>query len=394
MIAFKKTNELGFQPVFLTNDPSRYAGIEKQSVTIIQCNTSKLSDLKNIIQSYSNEIVGITTTSEFYIETVAELNEYFGFEGNQSNIVKNVRNKSTVRNILKRVSALYQPNYLIVEKNKELINKNIPYPCIVKPVDDSGSNLVKKCNTYTEIKEHIRMIESVIYNSRGQETSQFILIEEFIGGQEYSVECFSYMGNHEIIGVTKKTVGEEPYFVEFEHIFPAFLSQQQLKTIEQGILLILDTLEWQTGPTHIEVKIWKGKLFLVEFNGRLAGGMIPELIRYATGTDLLEEQLKVAIGLPPVISKKINQTAGIRHILAKEKGRICFTEVDGLMGFLEVKQWKINVQEGDFVKKAENAYDRIGHIIAVGKDHLEVESTLEKGEEALGIKIKKEMDVS
>lgn len=395
MIALEKARNLGVDPVFLTNNPTRYEGLVGKDITLIQCDTSMISSLKETIQSYVNieQLAGITTTSEFYIETVALLNEYFGLEGNPSNVVSNVRNKAAMRNLLKHTSSIYQPEFIIVQNQGELDKQmgTIPYPCIVKPVDDSGSNLVKKCETFTEVREQVNIINSITHNSRGQKTNPLILIEEFVAGQEYSVECFSYRGSHNVIGITQKKVGDGPFFVEAGHVFPAPLNQQLVQKIEHGTLLILDLVNWQSGPAHLEVKVKDNKLFLVEFNGRLAGGMIPELVRYATGIDLLAEQLKVSSGMQPSLSKKIKKIAGIRHFVPEEKGKISILGDCDMNNIQGMMQWKFTVLDGELVEKAENAYGRIGYMIALGETYLEVEEILDKGEKKLGMKIKTEV---
>lgn len=397
MIALDKARELGVDPVFLTNNPARYEGLLGKDLTLIQCDTSMLSSLKDIIQFYvyTEQLAGITTTSEFYIETVALLNEHFGLEGNPPNVVSNVRNKAAMRNLLKHTPSLYRPEYTIVQEHGELAEKMgaIPYPCVVKPVDDSGSNLVRKCKTFTEVKEQVNSINAITHNSRGQETNPLILIEEFVAGQEYSVECFSFRGSHNVIGITQKKIGDGPFFVEAGHVFPAPLNQHLVQTIEQGALLILDTVNWQSGPAHLEVKIKNNQLFLVEFNGRLAGGMIPELVRCATGIDLLVEQLKVSAGMRPSLSKKIQLFAGIRHFVPERRGKISFSGDGDMKNIQGMMQWKLTVLDGEIVEKAENAYGRMGYMLALGETYLEVEDILDRGERVLGMEIKTEVAV-
>ena len=76
------------------------------------------------------------------------------------------------------------------------------------------------------------------------------------------------------------------------------------------------------GPTHTEVKVTDAGPSIVEINARAAGGMIPELVRLATGVDLLEQQLRAAAGLPLDLVPTRERVAGIRFLLAPADGRL------------------------------------------------------------------------
>lgn len=390
MLAFEKARQLNIEPIFFTNNPTRYKGLQEKHVQTVICNTNSLDELQNKILPYleGNDLLGITTTSEFYIYTIARLNEYFHLEGNSSFTISNVRNKAKMRELLNNYDFLYCPDFFVIEDEEDLtsIKNELKLPCIVKPVDDSGSNLVLKCNSYGEICRHIKHIKSSPYNSRGQKKDSSILIEEFIEGEEYSIECLSYKMQHHIIGITKKIVDNEPYFVEVGHYFPAQLENWTKQLIEQSIIQILNLIEWQFGPSHIEFKIKAKKLCIIEFNGRLAGGMIPEIIKYATSLDLLQEQIKIVCGVPPTPEVKVKQVAAIRHLAPQKSGKICLSFPE--RGLQNIAAVKIFIKNDIFIPKATNAYGRIGYLIATGSNYQEVKTKLDEGEKALKICIK------
>ena len=57
-----------------------------------------------------------------------------------------------------------------------------------------------------------------------------VLIEEYLQGPEYSVEIFG----GEIIGITRKYLSREPYFVEIGHDFPAQAPHKVLLALGEG----------------------------------------------------------------------------------------------------------------------------------------------------------------
>lgn len=366
MLAIQKARTLNVDPIFITNDPNRYVGLTEQECTVIVCDTNDLSKLHQTITEniILEDIAGITTTSEFYIHTVAVLAEMYDLPGNPATAVAAARNKALVRKWLEKSDHLYKPWFLAVDSLLQLREKKdlISYPCIVKPVDDSGSNRVVKCETFEEVEKLVVSQLQIETNIRNQPAKKLVLIEEFVHGQEYSVELFSFDGRHQLIGITKKTVGEGPYFVELGHIFPApDLTDQMRERIEVGAIEVLNTIGWRNGPVHLEIKIKDDRIFLVEMNGRLAGGMIPELIRYSSNMDLLTEQIKVAIGLAPDLNEKSSCFAGIHFFVPKTSG-VVYVQTD--RNKREIKEVKLNVKSGQHVKKAVNVYGRLGHIIA------------------------------
>lgn len=392
MIAIQRAKELNLQPVFLTNNPGRYADLFNQGCEIIICDTNNISELIETIDYHfkAEEIRGITTTSEFYIYNVSVLTEKYNLNGNHPNVIKNVRHKGTVRELLKWSNALYQPKYLIIESIEDLteVKENILFPCIVKPVDDSGSNGVLQCDNFETMKIQVKELLSMETNVRNQEKIRAVLIEELVEGQEYSVETFSYKGSHQIVGVTEKSVESAPFFVENGHIFPASDIDCYSKTIQTGVMEILDILGWETGPAHIEFKMKDNKIFLVEFNGRLAGGMIPVLISYATGLDLVKEQIKAAAGIGPSLEPSLKQFAGIRFLMSNQSGEVAkITGLDGMRipGIIEAK---CRIDIGENVEKIKNAYGRFGHIIAVSTDHEELSKKLTSAINQIKVEVK------
>ncbi len=393
MIAIQKTKELNLEPVFLTSNPQLYTDLAKQDCEVIICDTNNVLKIIETIDSNfkEDEIKGITTTSDFYINTVSLLIENYNLYGNPSDVTRISRNKAAVRELLRESSILYQPSYYVIKSLEELtkIKKKIDFPCIVKPVDDSGSNGVLKCDNFETLNGHIQILFSIKTNARNQKKENLILIEEFVEGDEYSVETFSYKGHHQLIGITSKTVSESPYFVEKGHVYPAY--DIQSKKVSDAVMEILTLIKWETGPAHIEIKIKDNKVFLVEFNGRLAGGMIPILINHAQGLDLLTEQLKAAVGIEPNLKSSINKFAGIHFLTADKSGTItCVIGLDSIKNISNIKEIKCTVKPGEKVKQTTNATGRFGHIIMSNPDYSELMKTFQLIQNKVKFEIKEE----
>nr|WP_281261216.1 ATP-grasp domain-containing protein [Desmospora activa] len=378
---------MGFSPIFTTGDPSRYRGLGETSAEVLTCDTNRLESLIKAIEKRLNpqEISGITTTSDFYLETVAALAQRWGFPGNTPETVRICRNKAETRRVLQQAD-VPQPKYMIIQSGNWPEVLPVDFPCIVKPADDSGSNGVFMCRNQDEVKNQAARLLEITHNIRGQPTVQTVLIEEYIEGQEYSVEMLTYKGESVCIGITeKKTVGI-PYFIESRHMFPAPLNKAKKEELEKVVRTALKAVGFDNGPSHTEVKWTKNGCQVIEMNARLAGGMIPQAIQLATGIDLLQEQIRIAVGQSPRVTWSKKGCAGVKFLMAEREGVL-----SGINGIEIVRQMKgVHCVEmtSDFFKRIqppENSYHRLGFFIAYGEDYGGVSKVMKEAEARLKI---------
>ncbi|MFD1990024.1 ATP-grasp domain-containing protein [Paenibacillus nicotianae] len=391
MLALSKTEAWGYTPILYTNNPDRYIGLAETGYTVHRCDTNNLLTLRETIEQTVDhkQICGITTTSEFYLEQVSELAAYYKLPGNSILAVQQARNKAATRRALHLVG-INQPLYYIVENIEQLqsVVEEIGLPCIVKPVDDSGSNDVLLCDTFAIVEKQAKKIWNVTTNIRGQQKSSQILVEQYMQGPEYSVESLTWQGKTNILGITQKSLTGLPFFVESGHVFPAQLLPEQYEHIQQTVLRALHAIDFQSGAAHTEVKLTSTGCAIIEINGRLAGGMIPELIRLSTGVDLLEQQMYCALDGPKIKIIKPHSVAEIRFIMADRAGRV--KQIDGVEQAKQLEgihQVQINTKLDQYVQSPENAYHRLGYVIGYGDTAEQVSTFLDNALQIIRITI-------
>jgi biotin carboxylase len=180
-------------------------------------------------------------------------------------------------------------------------------PVVVKPRSSTGSVGVKLCATPIEAAHHTE----TLFREIAEADHQGVLVEKFVSGPEYSVEIFDGVS----IGVTQKLLGPPPAFVEVGHAFPSPGPRAVLAAIAEHAERAVAATGYSQGPAHVELRLASGAPTVIEINPRLAGGMIPELVRRATGVDLITTSIRFACGMPYELSRSHNGAAAIRFLL-------------------------------------------------------------------------------
>lgn len=243
------------------------------------------------------------------------------------------------------------------------------YPVILKPRDNSGSRGVIFCNNKTELES--------AFNEAMQYTKlDSVLVEEFIEGQEYSIEALHYDGKSEVIQFTEKTTTPFPYNVELGHIQPANLTEEQREQICKIIADIAVALGFENCPSHTELKINKRGIFIIETSPRLGGDYITSMLTpLSTGINMEDQLLNIACGNAVNTKNGRVERASTVHFFSLPEGTI--TSIDPQIekvkecNGVEMFDFKLNV--ADTVGKITSSINRYGQFIVSGDNRNEVE---------------------
>lgn len=194
-----------------------------------------------------------------------------------------------------------------------------------------------------------------------QETTKSpIIIEEYVEGQEISIETISFNGEHFIVQLTEKESSGPPHFTEIAHHQPAILNNEALNKIHLAVPLLLKEVGFMNGAAHIEMKITPAsELYLIEVNARGGGGCISSrLVQLSTGYDYIKGMILSAMGEKWFPLSTHKACAGI-YFLCKQAGERLSSFIDG-----EDKSWLIEKTVYDWnLKDSLSNYDRQGYLI-------------------------------
>lgn len=258
--------------------------------------------------------VGILSiASDLASVTVNYVAEKLGLIGNgiYSSLVST--NKYLMRKKFQEYN-LPSPKYVKVSEIQECEKEIINYPIIVKPTDRSGSRGIYKV-------EYPNKLEKAISLAKQQSFEKEVLLEEFVEGEEFSVEYISYQGKHHFLAITKKYTTGAPNFIETGHLQPVEIEKNVLERVKKIVEKGLDCLGIKNGASHSEIKINDNSIKIIEIGGRMGGDCIgSDLVKLSTGYDFMKMVIDVACG------KRINllRTGTAQSVLI----RFLFTSKD------------------------------------------------------------------
>lgn len=248
------------------------------------------------------------------------------------------------------------------------------YPVILKPRDNSGSRGVIFCNNKAELE--------AAFNEAMQYTRlDSVLVEEFIEGQEYSIESLHYNGKSEVIQFTEKKTTPFPYNVELRHTQPANLSEEHKKQIRKIIADIAVALGFENCPSHTELKINKRGIFVIETSPRLGGGYITStLTPLSTGINMEDQLLNIAIGTPVDTRTGRVEKASAVHFFSLPEGVVTSIdkELEQVREWSNIESFDLKLRPGSIVTKFKSGLDRYGQFIINANNREEVDSLIEE----------------
>src|SRR5262245_41323234 len=360
----RSASDLGFKPILIAQDPGRYPYVAEDSVLCVREDTADAEAVAHILAQIERDfgVAGIYSTSDYFVALAASLAAGRGLAAPDPEAIQNCRHKGLQAQTLER-AAVPIPVTRHATKVTELADAvgALTPPLVVKPARGSGSVGVLLCLTRDEAWSHGTMLLAKDENERGLRTPPEIVVQEYVEGREYSVETFG----SQVIGVTRKRLSDPPYFVETGHDFPACLEAADEAAISLATRRALAALRVDWGPAHTELRLTDHGPVIIEVNPRLAGGLIPELVRLASGVDLIRETTRLFLGQRPSIVAHANRFASIRFLAPKIRGTLSGTlslESAGLApGVVDVKLYR---KRGETVGGNRDFRDRIGHVIA------------------------------
>lgn len=355
---------LGLRPVVLTARPERYPYLALDAVDHLLVDTGDPAAVLEVSAKLATDpggLRGVTSSSEYFVATAAATAAALDLPAPDAEAVARCRQKDIQRAAL--AAAGLAPRFRAVADTDGALDaaRDIGYPVVAKPTTGSGSVGVRLCPDPGSLLRHARTLLAAGTDERGRPVPRRLLVEQYVDGPEYSVETFDGTP----VAVIGKHLGPEPHFVESGHDFPADVPDETAGALCEATLAALEALGLGWGAAHTELRLGPDGPVVIEVNPRLAGGMIPALVRLGSGTDLVACAVARAAGDAAVLRTRPRRCAAIRFAVARVPGTV--TSLDGLDAARTVpgvERAEFTTAPGEQITITHSFRDRVGYALA------------------------------
>lgn len=246
------------------------------------------------------------------------------------------------------------------------------YPVIVKPTDSAGSKGVSRVDNKTQLQTAAEFAFS-------KSLSGHIIVEDFIEKQGCSsdTDSFSIDGQLRIVDFNAQRfdVSASNPYAPAAYSWPATYTTEQVDYLTAEIQRLITLLGLRTNIYNIETRIGTdGKPYIMELTPRGGGNRLCEMIRYATGVDMITAMTRYIVGdSVPDITQQPYNGHWAEVILHADKDGL-FEDIEIAKDLpAEIVEKDLWVEKGEKVNAFRGANDAIGTLVLKFENEKEME---------------------
>ena len=335
-------------------------------------------ELKQALKDF--DIMGVIATDDYTTGLAAKIARQLGLPHNNPDAVQLTQRKDLARECLQR-HGVTKPAHRRLDLNEDIKKQldDLVFPVVIKPVGLSASRGVIRANDHTELQQAIERVQRLLLsiNDLDEDVKRYLLIEEFIAGDEVAVEAILSHGELSILTIFDKPEPlNGPYFEESYYITPTGLNQSLQQKVQSELQAACQAYGLSEGPVHAECRIRDNKVFIIEIAARTIGGLCGRLLSFGTGFSLEELVLKQAMG-QSIVLEKTDQAAGVLMIPIPKAGVL--KRVEGLLEAQRVPfvdEVNVQIREGHELIPLPEGSSYLGFIFAYAPSTQQAEQAL------------------
>ena len=262
------------------------------------------------------------------------------------------------------------------------------YPVIVKPTDAAGSKGVTRV-------DHPEQLAAAATYAFEKSISGYIIIEDYIEktGCSSDTDSMSVDGKLKFVSFCAQRFdsGATNPFTPAAYSWPSTFTKEQEDYLTAEIQRLITLLGLKTVLYNIESRIGTdGKPYIMELTPRGGGNRLSEMLRYATGVDMITAITRASVGDP--ILEPVEQAPYRGHwaeiiLHSDRRGLFDHLEIsrDLPAAVVEKDLW---VKKGDLVEPFEGANNAIGTLVLAFKSAAELEQAITHQSDWLQVMVK------
>lgn len=251
-----------------------------------------------------------------------------------------------------------------------------PWPVIVKPTDSAGSKGVTRVDGPEGLEEALAAAFAHSLSGR-------VIVEEFIEkrGCSSDSDCFSVDGQLKFVSFSAQRFDEHaagPY-VPAAYSWPSSMNMREESELTSELQRLITLLNLRTSIYNVETRVGTdGKPYIMEVSPRGGGNRLAEMVRFATGVDLITASVRAAVGdeVTGVEQRPYDGHWAEVVIHAAKDGRFVSLDIDEEFRRAYVRQTDLWVERGDKVSAFRGANDSLGTLVLNFSSEAEMLSAL------------------
>ena len=363
--AIKRAKEMGYYVItcdYLSTNPGHAFADEYADIST--------TDKESVLQfAKANAVDGIIAyASDPSAMTAAYVSDQLRLSGADCKSTRLLSEKDLFRQFQKE-NGFFTPDFYSITKLDELehIISTINYPCMVKPVDSSGSKGVRRIDSQTGLRKAVE--DAFTFSRCGR-----VIIEQCI-----ETPYNQFHGDGVVIDgqIAFIALGEQRFknSVPIGTSFPARIDEKLMKNVYEEVSRMIKCSGFWCGGINVEVRVTaQGEIYIIEIGPRTGGNYIPQLMQLATGEDEMTAVLQIAMGEKCDIKSPAHIQYCFQYIIGSDvNGRFTELFIDDYMKEKVVYLY-VHKKKGDLL----NEYENSGGVVGVALLRFEEEEEMEQ----------------
>jgi biotin carboxylase len=358
------------------------------------------ADLDAVLAAVAEEPLDgvLTVSADRAVPIVAAIAEARGLPGIGTATAHLMTHKVAMRRALAD-AGVPQPRFaalrLLSERHRAAAE--VAFPAVLKPADSGGQRGLFLVRSVDEIAAHL-------HEALSASPTQEAILEQFVEGTEMNGIVIARAGEVRTLTLSDRLRPPGIGFgVGWIHVYPASAYGDQLAESDRIAALTARTLGLRNGIAFPQlIATPDGGVVVVECAARIPGGQMADLVRHAVGVDLIEVQIRIALGeeLPDgLITPRFRQPLAIRFLTASPgplpTGRVTrIGSLDPVRSSPGVVQAGTYLTVGQVIEPVRLDGDRHGYVIAVADTNLEALDRAEAAARLVDVEVEPETEMN
>ncbi|MEZ4658731.1 MAG: ATP-grasp domain-containing protein [Caldilineaceae bacterium] len=317
-----------------------------------------------------------------------------GLPHNSPQAAEAARNKHLMRTLFSE-AGVPCPRFTLfhTDDDPHQVAQQVDYPCVVKPINLSGSRGVMRADNATEFVAAVQRLTQMLHELRIDDAPQPYQVESFIPGFEVALEGILDHGKLQVLALFDKPDPlDGPFFEETIYVTPSRLAAAVQAQIAQCAADSAAALGLREGPIHAELRVNEQGPWILEVAGRSIGGLCAKTLRFDDDVSLEELILRQACGLPLGFMQREASARGVMMIPIPEAGVL--RSVQGIaeaQAVPHIEEIEITAKLNYSLTPLPEGDSYLGFIFARGQTAEQVEAALRNAHSQLRFEIVPEL---